>query len=85
MSAETLESIIAQLSPERLRALILELADRQPAGGASDTVGVWAIIQALAASTGLEGALPMERYLRAQQAIEKIVGQLAGYKYVDAT
>jgi hypothetical protein len=84
MPTETLENIIAQLTPERLRALIFELADKQPAG-ARETVGVWAIMQALAASAGLEGALPMDRYLRAQQAIEKTVGQLAGIKYVEVT
>ncbi len=76
------ERILASLTPESLRQVILELSAKQ----APDDPGVMipAIVDALAQGEGLgEGAESWEAYLKLKEAIRNAVGQIPGMRYVE--
>jgi len=76
------EQILASLTPESLRRIILELSAKQ----APDDPGVMvpAIVEALAQGEELgQGAESWEAYLKLKEAIRKTVEQIPGMRYVE--
>lgn len=76
------EQILASLTPESLRQVILELSAKQ----APDDPGVMipAIVEALAQGEELgQGAESWEAYLKLKEAIRNTVAQIPGMRYVE--
>ncbi len=82
MGADRLSEIISQLTPERLREVILGLSAGQPQENRSG-VSLESIVGALAAEADLgEGSARFRSYQRLKQAIQDGVAQNQGMKYV---
>lgn len=76
------EQILASLTPEGLRQVVLKLSAKQ----APDDPGVMipAIVEALAQGEELgQGAESWEAYLKLKEAIRNTVAQIPGMRYVE--
>ena len=83
MDAERVEQILQSITPERLEALIRDLAASQ-AEWNRDSVGVLAIVKAVTGGDDLgTGALGWDRYVRIREAIKQTVAQIDGMQYVE--
>ncbi len=84
MSAkETLDRILGQLTPEKLRDIILSLSDRQSADTRSN-VSTPDIMDAILGGADLGyGEEGWTAQLRLKQAIKDLVGAIAGMRYVE--
>jgi len=77
------EQILASLTPESLRQVILGLSAKQ-APDDREGVMIPAIVDALTQGQGLgEGAGSWEAYLKLKEAIRNMVGQIVGMRYVE--
>ena len=84
MNARRYEEIIAGITPQRIEALIRDLAAAQ-APGNREGVGLTPIVNAVTGGEDLgAGAEGWERYVGVRQAIKATVAQIAGMSYVEA-
>jgi len=83
MDAKRVEEILQSITPERLEALIRDLAASQ-AEWNRNSVGVLAIVKAVTGGKELgTGALGWDRYVRIREAIKQTVTQIDGMQYVE--
>ena len=84
MTTDRLSQIIAQLSPEHLREVIIGLAEGQPPENRSG-VSVESILGVLVTEMDLgEGRARSRSYQRLKQAVQDGVAQMPGMRYVHA-
>lgn len=77
------EQIVASLTPDKLRGLVLELSKTQPKDDPGIMVNriIDALTQGQDIGTGSEG---WESFLRLQQAVRDTVAQVPGLRYMEA-
>lgn len=82
MSLSAFDQIVADLTPEHLQQVILEVADQQPPGYRSG-VGVAVVVKRLLADCPFASGVERSRaYLTLIEVIEKKLDQVDGIKLV---
>jgi|GEM_PF-2033825 len=83
MNEQELEALVATVTPERMRQLVLELEPQQPEADRG-TVPLYALLEAL--TVGLPIAAAAERSpveMRLRQAVIAAVNQIEGMTFVE--
>lgn len=82
MTEQNVEQVIRALTPVRLAEVIHGLSRRQPADQ-QDSVTVMAIIDAIRGDISLKGHEGWGVYLRLRQAIQSLVPDIPGLRYIE--
>ena len=80
---DRVEQIVAALTPDRLRQIVLELAKTQPRDDPGIMVNriIDTLVEGQDVGTGSEG---WQAFLRLQQAIRDTAAQVSGLRYIEA-